>query len=109
MTHVKAHQLTIQELRRAGIPIHAGKQTRHPYIAHRVGVQGGEPAIRGTRIPVRTVVQYVLHQGIAPEVLEKEFPRLSLAAIYDALSFYYDHRPLLDKLIRHQVEGAWRR
>ena len=85
------------------------QQTRHPYIAQRPGVQGAEPTVRGTRIPVRAIVQYVLRQGIAPEALIKEFSRLSLAAIYDALSFYYDHRILLDKLMRQQTESAWRR
>lgn len=84
-------------------------ETRHPYIAQRATVHGGEPVIRGTRIPVRTIVQYVLRQGIAPEALVKEFPPLSLAAIYDALSFYYDHRSLLDKLMREQTEAAWHR
>ena len=85
------------------------QQVRHPYIAQRATVHGGEPIIRGTRVPVRTVVQYVLQQGVAPEALVKEFPHLSLAAIYDALSFYYDHRSLLDRLIREQTEAAWRR
>lgn len=85
------------------------QQTRHPYIVRRASIQGGEPTIRGTRMPVRAIAQYVLRQGIAPEALAKEFPRLSLAAIYDALSFYYDHRRFLDKLIRQQSEEAWRR
>ncbi|MBI3319032.1 MAG: DUF433 domain-containing protein [Candidatus Omnitrophica bacterium] len=84
-------------------------QTRHPYIAQRVTIQGGEPTIRATRIPVRTIVQYVLQQGIPPEVLVKEFPHVSLAAIYDALSFYYDHRSLLYRLIHQQTETSWRR
>ncbi len=84
-------------------------QTRHPYIVRRNRVQGGEPTIRGTRIPVRSVVQYVLRQGISPEALIREFRQLSLAAIYDALSFYYDHRALVDKLIRQQTEAEWRR
>ena len=85
------------------------QQTRHPYIVRRAHLQGGEPTIRGTRIPVRAIVQYVLQQGLAPEALVKEFRHLSLAAIYDALSFYYDHRPLLDKLVHQQTEAAWRR
>jgi uncharacterized protein (DUF433 family) len=84
-------------------------QARHPYIAQRATVQGGEPTIRGTRIPVRTIVQYVLQQGLPAEALVKEFSHLSLAAIYDALSFYYDHRPLLDRLIHQQTEASWRR
>ena len=84
------------------------QKTGHPYIVRRAGIQGGEPTIRGTRIPVRAVVQYVLREGIAPEALVKEFSHLSLAAVYDALSFYYDHRSLLDKLILGQSETKWR-
>ena len=57
--------------------------TRHPYIAQRATVQGGEPIILGTRVPVRTIVRYVLRQGIAPEVVVKEFPHLTLAQVYD--------------------------
>jgi len=85
------------------------QQTRHPHIVQSTSIQGGEPTLRDSRIPVRSVVQYVLKQGLTPEALVKEFRGLSLAAIYDALSFYYDHRPFLDKLIRQQAEPAWRR
>ena len=85
------------------------QKTQHPYVVSRSHVQGGEPTIRGTRVPVRTIVQYVLREGIPPEALVKEFPRLSVAAVYDALSYYYDHRSHLDKLLRAQAEDAWRR
>lgn len=85
------------------------QQTRHPYVVARASIQGGEPTVRNTRVPVRAIVQYVLREGIAPEALTREFRHLSLAAIYDALSFYYDHRSLLDKLIRQQTEAAWRK
>ena len=78
---------------------------RHPYIVANSRIQGGEPVIRGTRITVRSIVQYVLRQAVPPETLSNEF-RVSLAAIYDALSFYYDHRSLLDPLIRRQAEAA---
>ncbi len=90
-------------------PMAVIQHTRHPYITQRTLVQGGEPTIRGTRISVRTVVQYVLRQGIPPEVLAKEFSPLSLAAVYDAISFYYDHRPLIDRLLQQQTEAVWRR
>ena len=81
------------------------QRTRHVYITAHPKIQGGEPTIRGTRIPVRSVVQYVLRQGIPAETVAKEF-RISLAAIYDALSFYYDHRPLMNRIIERQTEEA---
>ena len=82
-----------------------GQKALHAYIESRPNVQGGEPVIRGTRMPVRSVVHYVLQQGIPPETLAKEF-RLSLASIYDALSFYYDHRAFMDRIIHRQAEAA---
>lgn len=81
------------------------QKTRHVYIVSHPRIQGGEPTIRGTRMPVRSIVQYVIRQGIPPETVAKEF-RLTLAAIYDALSFYYDHRSLMDRIIERQVEAA---
>ena len=54
----------------------------------------------GTRFPVRIVVGYVLHQGLTPEELRTAFPDLSLAAIYDALAYYYDNREDIDAEIR---------
>ena len=78
---------------------------RHLYIAADSKIQGGEPIIRGTRISVRSVVLYILRQGMPPETMAKEF-RISLAALYDALSFYYDHRSYMDRLIERQSEKA---
>lgn len=60
--------------------------------------------IAGTRFPVRSVVQYVLLQGLSPEELVKEFPHLSLAQVYDALSYYYDHRAQIDHEMKANSE-----
>jgi uncharacterized protein (DUF433 family) len=73
------------------------------YVTFHPEIQGGKPVIRGTRITVRVLVQTVLRQGIPAEVVSKEF-QISLAAIYDALSFYYDNRSTMDRLIRRQAE-----
>jgi uncharacterized protein (DUF433 family) len=40
----------------------------------------------------------LLH-GQSPEQLLQHYPHLSLAAIYDALSYYYDHREAMDREI----------
>jgi len=62
--------------------------TKYMYITKDMMIQGGEPVIRGTRFPVRSMVFYVLKEGMLPEELVKEFPQLTLAAIYEALSYY---------------------
>ncbi len=68
----------------------------HPHIVSDSAVCGGSPVVKGTRIAVRTVVVYVLHQGVSPEDLLSYYPHLSLAQIYDALSYYYDNRAEID-------------
>jgi len=54
------------------------KSTEHPYIVFHADLCGGSPVIKGTRFPVRSVVNYVLRQGISPEELVKEFSHLTL-------------------------------
>ena len=51
--------------------------------------------IRGTRTPVRSIVAYH-RMGNTPEEIQVKLPHLSLAQIYDALSFYYDHQADID-------------
>ena len=45
---------------------------------------------------------------MTPEELVREFPQLSLPKIYDALSYYYDHRDELDQEISENTETHWR-
>ena len=75
----------------------------HPHVERKPGVRGGKPVIRGTGFPVSAAVVYVLRQGMTPEELVKTFPHLTLAQIYDALSFYYDHREEMDPLVAERV------
>lgn len=41
---------------------------------------------------------------LTPEELQADFPHLSLAAIYDALSYYYDNREEVDVEIKASDE-----
>lgn len=72
-------------------------KVRHPHIVSRKGFCGGSPVIAGTKFPVRSVVNYVLRQGMTPEELAAEFDHLTLAQIHDALSYYYDHQRDVDQ------------
>lgn len=78
----------------------------HPYVVSQANFCGGSPVIKGTKFPVRSVVNYVLQQGISPEELVKEFSHLTLAQVYDALSYYYDNKELVDKDIRDNSASA---
>lgn len=70
----------------------------HPHVERKPGVQGGRPVIKGTRFPVSSIVQNH-RRGLSVEEILLEFPHLSSAQVYDALSFYYDHRDQIDREI----------
>ena len=47
-----------------------------------------------------SIVGYVLRQGMTPEEVVRQWTHLTLAQIYDALSFYYDHKTEIDRDIK---------
>ena len=54
-------------------------------------ILSGEPVIKGTRTPVRAIVE-MWRAGYAPEAIPSELPHLTLAVVFDALSYYSDHQ-----------------
>jgi len=82
-------------------------KVKHPYIVSQKDFYGGRPIIKGTKFPVRSAVVYILKQGMSPEEVVREFPHLTLAQIYDALSFYYDHQEEIEKDLALNTETNW--
>jgi uncharacterized protein (DUF433 family) len=72
--------------------------TRHRYIVSSEGILGGEPVVEGTRTSVRAVVE-LWRQGIRPEEIPPRLPHLSLAQVFDALSYYSDHQDEIHRYI----------
>lgn len=70
----------------------------HPYIIKDEKICGGEPIIKGTRTTVRAIVEYWKF-GAAPEEIKESLPHLSFAQIFDALSYYDDHRQEIEEYI----------
>ncbi len=72
--------------------------TKHCYVACDPAVLGGEPIIKGTRTPVRAVVEN-WRLGLSPEEIVVHLPHLTLAQVFDALSYYSDHQKEIDTFI----------
>lgn len=64
--------------------------TDHPYIVRDDDILGGEPIIRGSRTPVRAVVE-TRRMGVAAEDVVTHLPHLTVAQVFDALSYFSDH------------------
>lgn len=73
------------------------------YITSVAGVQGGEPVIKGTRTPVRTIVQS-WRRGMSPEDIVAGLPHLKLSEVFEAMSYFYDNQSEIEGLIeKHRI------
>src|SRR3954447_17887563 len=66
---------------------------------------GGKPRIAGSRIRVKDVVIWHVHQGMTPAEIVSKWPHLTLASIYAALAYYHDHREETNAEI--MADRAW--
>jgi len=70
----------------------------HIYVTRDPAILRNEPIIRGTRTPVRAIVEHWKF-GDAPETIVRKLPHLRLAQVFDALSYYDDHRVEIEQYI----------
>ena len=72
--------------------------TEHCYIVKEADILSGEPIIKGTRTPVRAIVE-IWRLGVSPEEIPNRLPHLTLAQVFDALSYYSDHQDEINAYI----------
>lgn len=78
-------------------------ETISRYVTRNSEILSGEPVITGTRTSVRAVVG-LWRLGIMPEEILNHLPHLTLAQVFDALSFYLDNQAEINEYIeRNQV------
>ena len=71
------------------------------HIESKPEVCGGRPCIAGTRIRVQDIYTWHEREGFSPDEIVTKFPQLSLADVYAALTYYWDHR---DEIQREMIE-----
>jgi uncharacterized protein (DUF433 family) len=72
------------------------------YVVKDTTILGGEPIIAGTRTPVRAIVE-LWRQGLAPELIPQQLPHLTLAQVFDSLSYYRDHQAEIQQSIERNA------
>jgi uncharacterized protein (DUF433 family) len=72
--------------------------TDHLYIVKDEQILSGEPIVKGTRTPVRAVVE-TWRMGVAPEEIPNGLPHLTMAQIFDALSYYSGYQAEINAYI----------
>ena len=59
-------------------------------------IRGGRPRIAGTGVTVRTIA--LCHRaGLSPPEIAAEFPHLTLAQVYAALTYYHANRDEIER------------
>jgi uncharacterized protein (DUF433 family) len=69
------------------------------HIVRRADILGGEPIVAGTRVPVRTIVQYARIYNDDLRKMEGVYPSIARADIEEALAFYEANREEIDRYI----------
>jgi uncharacterized protein (DUF433 family) len=68
--------------------------------------KNGVARIVGSRIKVNQIVLCKRIDGSTPEAIQSGYPHLSLAQIYAAFAYYYDHQAELDAEIEREAKRA---
>mgnify|MGYP001194186949 CR=1 FL=1 len=70
------------------------------YIVSDPAIRSGSPCLRGTGLRVSDVVAPAFFHGQSPDEIALGF-EISLAAVYAALSYFYDHQ--------EEIRADWER
>ncbi len=60
------------------------------YVDADESIFNGEPIVKGTRTPVRAIVE-LYRMGVLPEEIPAHLPHLKLSQVFGALSYYSDN------------------
>ena len=75
------------------------QSSEHLYVVKDENILNGEPIVKGTRTPVRAIVE-TWRMGIPPEEIANGLPHLTLAQVFDALSYYSDRQSEINAYIQ---------
>lgn len=78
----------------------------HPYVSETPGVCGGYPVVRGTRIPVRILVEVHRESPDGVWEIQTMYPHLTREQIQGALDYYVACPARVDEDIERHAR-AW--
>lgn len=70
--------------------------TKHIYIEKDDNRYEGKAVIKGTRIPVVSIINHY-RSGMSIEELQEGYPNITPAQLFDVLSYYFDNKGEIDK------------
>lgn len=77
--------------------------TEKTHIISTPGILGGKPRIDGTRIAVEHIaIDY--NNGERPEEIADNYEGITLADVFAALAYYFDHKTMIDERIEAGIK-----
>ncbi|MDO8671151.1 MAG: DUF433 domain-containing protein [Dehalococcoidia bacterium] len=73
-------------------------RTEHPHIVVAGGAGGNRAIVKGTRLSV-VLLAALFNRGESPAGILSLYPSLVPGALYDAISYYFDHKAEIDNEI----------
>ena len=74
-------------------------ETMNKHIEITPGISGGKPRIAGRRITVENIVIWHERMGKSADEIANDYD-ISLADVYAALAYYFDHQKEIDRSLR---------
>ncbi len=71
-------------------------ETKHAHIEKDPTKYEGKAVIKGTRIPVASIVNHY-RSGMSMEEIIEGYPSITPAQFFDALSYYFDNKEEIDR------------
>lgn len=80
--------------------------TTYPHIVLK---ESGTPMIEGTRISVARIALDFTEHRYRPEEIPDHYDGLTLAQVFAALAYYFDHKDAMDRMIQEDDREFLRR
>ena len=84
----------------------AGTPLDKSHIVSTPDIRGGKPRINGTRICVQDIYYWHELEGKSPDQIVDDFPHPTMADVYAALAFFWDHREQILEDLKRQDRAA---
>ena len=77
--------------------------TTYRYVVREAGVRGGHAIVEGTRVGVHDVIGLLQNGETVDGIVDRCFPNITRAQVYECLAYYEDHRGEIDALVAEQM------
>ena len=82
---------------------------QHPHVEMVESRGGTRAVVRGTRVGVDVVVGYERAGYTPQQIVDDILPHLTLAQVYDALSYFHEHLDGIEGALSSHAVAAWQK